>query len=80
MSVVKLYPANAAENPDNVLELAKGKLENVAIIGVEKVTGDVVMFCDTKLTNIELVGLLGIGNQLVHSAIPLPVSTNPINV
>lgn len=34
--VVKFYPANAAKNPDNVLELAVGVYEQVAVIGYDK--------------------------------------------
>lgn len=36
MSVVKFYPANAAENPDNVLEQAIGALESVLVVGYDK--------------------------------------------
>lgn len=34
--VVKFYPANAAENPDLVLEQAQGLLSDVLIIGYDK--------------------------------------------
>lgn len=36
MSVVKFYPRNAADNPDNVLELAVGSYDSVLIIGWDK--------------------------------------------
>lgn len=34
--VVKFYPANAAENPDNVLEQAVGVYDKVFVIGYDK--------------------------------------------
>lgn len=33
---MKFYPANAAENPDNVLEQAVGEYDSVLIIGWDK--------------------------------------------
>jgi len=36
MSVVKFYPKNAADNPDNVLEQAVGEYSEVLIIGWDK--------------------------------------------
>jgi hypothetical protein len=33
MAIVKFYPKDAAENPDNVLELAMGVYESVLILG-----------------------------------------------
>lgn len=35
-NVVKMYPANAAENADNVLEQAIGNFDEVLIIGWDK--------------------------------------------
>lgn len=35
-SITKLYPKNAAENPDNVLEQAIGNYESVFVIGFDK--------------------------------------------
>lgn len=35
-NVVKFYPANAADDPDNVLELAQGEYEDVLILGYDK--------------------------------------------
>ena len=34
--VVKFYPADAAKNPDNVLEQAVGIYDQVAVIGYDK--------------------------------------------
>ena len=36
MSVVKFYPRNAAQNPDNVLEQAVGIYDEVFVIGYNK--------------------------------------------
>jgi len=36
MKVVKFYPANAAENPDAVLEQAIGCYEKVLVLGWDK--------------------------------------------
>ena len=36
MPVVKFYPADAAKNPDNVLEQAVGAYDQVFIIGYDK--------------------------------------------
>ena len=35
-NVVKVYPNGAAEDPDNVLEHAKGKYDEVLILGWDK--------------------------------------------
>lgn len=35
-NVEKFYPANAAENPDNVLEQACGQFDSVLVIGWDK--------------------------------------------
>ena len=35
-NVIKFYPKNAAENPDNVLEQAVGAYDEVLIIGWDK--------------------------------------------
>lgn len=35
-NVQKLYPANAAENPDNVLEQAVGVYEKVLVLGFDR--------------------------------------------
>ena len=35
-NIVKFYPANAADNPDNVLEQAIGETEDVLVLGWDK--------------------------------------------
>lgn len=35
-NIVKLYPKNAANNPDNVLELVVGEYESVFVLGYNK--------------------------------------------
>lgn len=33
--IIKFYPKNAADNPDNVLELAVGEYESLLILGFD---------------------------------------------
>lgn len=35
-NIIKFYPKNAAENPDNVLEQAIGEFDSVVIMGMNK--------------------------------------------
>lgn len=34
-NVIQFYPANAADNPDSVLEKAKGEYEDVVVFGFD---------------------------------------------
>jgi hypothetical protein len=45
-NVVKFYPNNSAENPDNVLEQAIGEYSDVLILGWDK---DDIMDCRASL-------------------------------
>jgi len=45
-NIIKLYPENAAKDPDNVLEQAIGEYNDVLILGFDK---DNMMDCRTNL-------------------------------
>lgn len=49
-NVEKLYPANAADNPDNVLEQAMGQLQDVLIVGYDR-DGDFCARCSSGLVD-----------------------------
>lgn len=48
-NVVKLYPNNAADNPDNVLEQAVGVYQDVLILGYAK-SGELDVRSSSSLT------------------------------
>ena len=54
--ITKLYAANAAKNPDNVLEQAVGKYQSVLIAGYDK-NGEVDVRASTDLTREALLWL-----------------------
>ena len=56
-NVTKFYAANAANDPDNVLEQAAGVYESVVIIGVEK-DGDLLVSASTNIGENEILWLL----------------------
>jgi hypothetical protein len=55
--VTKLYPKNAADNPDNVLELGVGQFVDVLLLGFDK-NGDFDVRSSSGLKHPDLVWLL----------------------
>ena len=55
--IQKFYPADAAKNPDNVLELASGVYETVLILGFDK-DGDIDCRASTNLTDRDALWLI----------------------
>ena len=56
-NVTKFYTADAAKDPDNVLEQAVGVYESVVIIGVEK-DGDLLVSASTNIGENQILWLL----------------------
>ena len=57
IKVTKLYPKNAAENPDNVLEQAIGNFESVFMIGFDH-DGDMDVRASTNLSQEQIIWLI----------------------
>lgn len=49
-TVVKMYPKNAADNPDNVLEMALGNYVDVLVLGYDE-NGDLIAQCSSGLVD-----------------------------
>jgi hypothetical protein len=49
-NVTKLYPANAAENPDNILHHSLGLFKDVLVIGYDE-DGEMVATCSRGLVD-----------------------------
>ena len=61
-NITKLYPSNAAKNPDNVMEQAMGEYESIFIVGFDK---DGCM--DSRAsTNITQSGILWLIERFKH--------------
>ena len=56
-TVVKFYPNNAADNPDNVLEQAMGEYEDIFIVGYSK-DGDFDCRASTNVTRKDILWML----------------------
>ena len=64
--VVKLYPDNAASNPDNVLEQAVGNYKSVLVLGWDA-TGSLDVRASTNIDHKEILWLLEVfKSKLVH--------------
>ncbi len=57
-NVTKLYTANAAKNPDNVLEQAIGEYDRVAIVGYNK-SGEMEFRASTNFSEEAIYYALG---------------------
>jgi hypothetical protein len=55
--IVKFFPNNAADIPDNVLELAKGVYNSVFMIGYDK-NGELDIRASTNVTKEQIVWML----------------------
>lgn len=66
-NVIKFYPANAADDPDNVLEQSLGRFEDVLIIGWLKDDGGMDARASTGL--VEASDLLWLIELFKHNLI-----------
>jgi hypothetical protein len=57
MGIIKFYPKDAADNPDNVLEQAIGKYESLLILGFD-MDGDLDARASTNLNTGEILILI----------------------
>lgn len=56
-SVTKLYPSNAAKNPDNVLEQAIGEYESLIVVGYDN-SGDLVGRASTNILRKDILWMV----------------------
>ncbi len=56
-NVIKFYPKNAAENPDNVLEQAIGTYDEVLIIGWDK-SDELIVRANLKISGRDALWLV----------------------
>lgn len=57
MGIIKFYPKDAADNPDNVLEQAIGKYESLLILGFD-FDGDLDARASTNINTGEILILI----------------------
>jgi len=67
-NVQKLYPANAAESADNVLEQCLGGFEDVLVLGLDA-EGGLDIRATTTLSDAEIIALIARANFLIMAAI-----------
>ena len=67
-NVQKFYPANAAENPDNVLEQCLGSFEDVVVLGLDS-DGWVDIRVTTTLRDADVIALIARANFILMRAI-----------
>jgi hypothetical protein len=60
--IVKLYTNTAAENPDNVLELAVGEFESVIVVGWNK-SGLLDLRASTNVDHKEINWIFGVAQS-----------------
>ena len=57
-NIIKFFTADAAKNPDHVLEQSVGVYESVIVIGVAEKTGCLEVRASTNLSSNEILWLL----------------------
>lgn len=68
MSVVKFYAADAAKNPDNVLEQSIGKYEKVLVLGFNPDDTRLDARASLNLSNMEMLWLIeSFKNEILFS-------------